>query len=749
MAVRIPIITVFDAKGLKQAQYQLNKVRGNFQNLGRNAAVAGAAIGVVTFALNKAVTAASNLEAEFEGVNQVFGSAATSVQDFAKQAATSAGITETAALQASKVFGLFATGAGLSEREAAKFSTTMVQLAGDLGSFNDVPTEEALAAIQSGLQGQSEPLRKFGVFLDDARLKAEALNLGIYNGKGPLTQQQKMMAAYESILKQTNIQQGDFVKYADTYGNQLKTLQSEFSNLSAEVGQQLLPVMAQVIPVIREAVAELGPKLKEALAQVDFAALARTFGTLLTLLVQNLDVIVRVASAMFILNTAYNASRVAIGLFNAVIVISNAFIAATTTTATVATGALAILRTALLFSGIGAGIVILGLVADALFNISGNARKAGDSVNIYKDSVTGVATTTSGYIQQEVTQVDGIKNAWKNADTAAKEYKGSVAAIDLTKIPRTAAANRPLKGKGGKDAFAIQDLAQGILPDGQGGKGAARQKSYLQTLNAAVKTEKLFTKLTSKKGVSEGLAADLLGGSKGLAQAKKIAKGNTDLADKLQKKFNKTAAGKAEIQAQIDSDRAQNEADEQAAEASRQARLAKEKEQLDERQRIYKSFADSVASTFSNIKNSIMGAFSLPELGTSSDSIIRNMKKLIDATRNFSRNITQLASLGLSPELLQQVITAGPMAGGRLAEALVAGGAGAIAEISAGFSEFGGLAGQIATTGTNAAFSTPTQQSIYNINVNGGVGSGPTIGAAIVEAIKAYERTSGAVWQGA
>jgi hypothetical protein len=449
---------------------------------------------------------------------------------------------------------------------------------------------------------------------------------------------------------------------------------------------------------------------------------------------------------MFILNTAYNASRVAIGLFNAVIVISNAFIAATTTTATVATGALAILRTALLFSGIGAGIVILGLVADALFNISGNARKAGDSVNIYKDSVTGVATTTSGYIQQEVTQVDGIKNAWKNADTAAKEYKGSVAAIDLTKIPRTAAANRPLKGKGGKDAFAIQDIEQGMLPNLKGG---AREKSYTQTLNAAVKTEKLFTKLTTKKGVSEGLAADLLGGSKGLAQAKKIAKGNTDLADKLQKKFNKTAAGKAEIQAGIDRATAQSEANESAAQAEREARLAEEKAALDERERIYKSFSDSVASTFSNIKNSIMGAFSLPELGGSSDSIIRNMKKLIDATRNFSRNITQLASLGLSPELLQQVITAGPMAGGRLAEALVSGGAGAIAEISAGFSEFGGLAGQIATTGTNAAFMTPTQQSIYNITVSGGVGSGASIGGAIVEAIKAYERTSGAVWQGA
>ncbi len=37
----------------------------------------------------------------------------------------------------------------------------------------------------------------------------------------------------------------------------------------------------------------------------------------------------------------------------------------------------------------------------------------------------------------------------------------------------------------------------------------------------------------------------------------------------------------------------------------------------------------------------------------------------------------------------------------------------------------------------------------YTINVNGGVGSGSTIGKSIVDAIKAYERSSGAVWQSA
>jgi hypothetical protein len=170
---------------------------------------------------------------------------------------------------------------------------------------------------------------------------------------------------------------------------------------------------------------------------------------------------------------------------------------------------------------------------------------------------------------------------------------------------------------------------------------------------------------------------------------------------------------------------------------------------LNSRQRAYESFADSVKNTFASIRDSILGAFNLTQLGGSTDAITRNMNKLLVKLRGFSANISQLSGMGLNPALLQQVIQAGPLAGARLAQSLVSGGAAGLAAINAGFSEFGSLAGQIATTGTTALFGTQAQQNIYNINVDGGVGSGATIGKAIVDAIKAYERTSGAVWQGA
>jgi hypothetical protein len=174
-----------------------------------------------------------------------------------------------------------------------------------------------------------------------------------------------------------------------------------------------------------------------------------------------------------------------------------------------------------------------------------------------------------------------------------------------------------------------------------------------------------------------------------------------------------------------------------------------EKEVLEKRKAAFESFADSVKGIFGRIKESIMDSFTLPELGNSVNSITRNIKKLLERTREFARNITSLSDQGLGNELLQQIIAAGPMAGGRLAQALAGAGGGTISELNQAYGEFGNIASGIAGVGTRSDFGNAQVVNTYNIEVNGGVGSGPTIGRAIVDAIKSYERTSGAVWQGA
>jgi hypothetical protein len=247
---------------------QVDGVTGAFKKLGGALVAVAAGAQVINF-FKEAVAGASSFEAEFEGVNQTFGASAKIVQDYAKTAAYSAGLSETAALQAAKGFGAFAGAAGLAGDDAAKFATGMVQAAGDLGSFYDLPTGDAMAAIQSGLRGQFEPLRRFNILIDDATLRQRALSMGmIETTKQALTPQQKALAAQVEIMEQMGPATGDFVKYADTYGNAIKTVGALFEDMKTRLGQQLLPVLADLAMALMPLIEEIGP-----LAEKVFAAL--------------------------------------------------------------------------------------------------------------------------------------------------------------------------------------------------------------------------------------------------------------------------------------------------------------------------------------------------------------------------------------------------------------------------------------------------------------------------------------------
>jgi hypothetical protein len=209
--------------------------------------------------------------------------------------------------------------------------------------------------------------------------------------------------------------------------------------------------------------------------------------------------------------------------------------------------------------------------------------------------------------------------------------------------------------------------------------------------------------------------------------------------DRLAREAEKAAQDAADAMADI----------ERQAQAEREAALAAEQAVLDQRESAYQSFANSVKSLFGQIKDSILSSFNLPTLGNSVNSITRNIGKLLEKTKSFASDITSLSGMGLNSALLQQVIQAGPIAGSRLASAIVGGGSAFISQLNSAYGEMGGLASGIAGVGTGSAFANESIVNNYNIEVNGGVGSGPTIGKAIVDAIKSYERTSGAVWQGA
>ena len=206
--------------------------------------VAGAAVGAV--GLYKLGEAASDLGESVNKSSVIFDEASASVEAFA-DSASKIGLSKRAALDAASGFGTLFVGVGKSETEAAEFSKTLTGLAADLASFNNTTVDEAVTALGAGLRGEAEPLRRFGVLLDEATLKQQALEMGLISTtSGTLPQSIKVQAAYGAILEQTTRQQGDFARTSDSLANQQRKLSAEWENLQAQLGSGVLPLLTQV-----------------------------------------------------------------------------------------------------------------------------------------------------------------------------------------------------------------------------------------------------------------------------------------------------------------------------------------------------------------------------------------------------------------------------------------------------------------------------------------------------------------------
>jgi hypothetical protein len=204
---------------------------------GSTAAVAGMGMYIKT-----ATGAAVDLNEEISKTSVVFRGSEKPLLAWSKGTASALGIAQQEALSAAGTFGNMLVPMGIARGRAADMSQRMVTLASDMASFNNADPKDVLESLRSGLAGETEPLRKFGVFLSDARLRQEALSLGLKAGKGPLDAVTKAQATYSLILKDTKDAQGDFSRTSGSLANQQRVLKAQWTQLAATIGQQLLPV---------------------------------------------------------------------------------------------------------------------------------------------------------------------------------------------------------------------------------------------------------------------------------------------------------------------------------------------------------------------------------------------------------------------------------------------------------------------------------------------------------------------------
>ena len=228
-------------KGLAQ---DVAGVGSSFRQVG--AVVAGAA--VVGF-LHSAINEASALQESLAKNKQVFGDSASDIEDWAKTAATSLGQSEQSAIEAAATFGNLFTALKIGQVPAADMSKKIVGLATDLASFNNVNPEDALLALRAGLVGEAEPLRKFGVNLNQASIEAKAMELGLWDGTGAIDAAAKAQGSYALIMEQTSTAQGDFERTSDGLANQQRIMAASFADAKAALGEALLPAMTMAVNV--------------------------------------------------------------------------------------------------------------------------------------------------------------------------------------------------------------------------------------------------------------------------------------------------------------------------------------------------------------------------------------------------------------------------------------------------------------------------------------------------------------------
>lgn len=240
------------SKGLKTATSKTMTFGDKVKNVakGIGLAFAGIATAAAGFAVKigiDAVMAASDFEEALNAMRVVFGKGAKDIEAFSKTASSTFGQSQTQAMQAATTFATFGKAAGLTGTKLTGFAKKLTVLASDLASFKNTTPEEAITAIGAALRGESEPIRQYGVLLNDATMKAYAFSKGLYNGKGSLDIQTKVLAAYGEILSQTTDAQGDFINTQNGAANTMKTLTALTQELYVSIGQALLPTFTTFV----------------------------------------------------------------------------------------------------------------------------------------------------------------------------------------------------------------------------------------------------------------------------------------------------------------------------------------------------------------------------------------------------------------------------------------------------------------------------------------------------------------------
>jgi hypothetical protein len=133
-----------------------------------------------------------------------------------------------------------------SRDAAIQMSQGLVQMAQDLASFHNVDVGEAFTALRSGISGETEPMKRFGILLTDAALAEYALSQGITRRISDMSTAEKTQLRYNAMLNSMGTAQGDAARTSGSLTNQLRALEGCINDVNVSIGERSVEGMTQL-----------------------------------------------------------------------------------------------------------------------------------------------------------------------------------------------------------------------------------------------------------------------------------------------------------------------------------------------------------------------------------------------------------------------------------------------------------------------------------------------------------------------
>ena len=254
------IDTRMDTTGVQNG---VSAIKQSFNGLGSvvkkiGVLIGGAfAIGKLTQFGKECIELGSNLAEVQNVVDVTFTTMSDKVNEFAKNAMTSTGLSETMAKRYVGTFGAMSKSFGFSEAQAYDMSTALTQLTGDVASFYNISQDLAYIKLKSVFTGETETLKDLGVVMTQSALDQFALANGYGKTTSEMTEQEKVALRLAFVQKQLSAASGDFVRTSGSWANQVRVMQLQLQSLKATVGQGLINLFTPVLKVINTLLGKL------------------------------------------------------------------------------------------------------------------------------------------------------------------------------------------------------------------------------------------------------------------------------------------------------------------------------------------------------------------------------------------------------------------------------------------------------------------------------------------------------------